>query len=238
MWVLHSQRDFKKQNKEKKTQTNKTQTLGSCCNLFGTQTTLLLDSQLLKGVEHIAQRVLCAGYSNNLSVGTLSISPLYMEKSNTIHLSLNLLEMTPSSLQRSCRFEFFISNVGHHLSFFLPTSIFSITHLLCFKNNIWRGKRFYTVLISLLHMSVSFQPVFQKVIITFQVPSQKFTELCCFYTITELWAARKAEQRGSIISLTPLATLLLMQPRMQLAFGAASTRYLVMSSFPPTSPWT
>lgn len=68
--LLHSQRDFKKQNKEKRknkpNQTNKTQTLGSRCNLFGTQTTLLLDSQLLKGVEHIAQRVLCAGYTNNL----------------------------------------------------------------------------------------------------------------------------------------------------------------------------
>lgn len=104
------------------------------------------------GVEHIAQRVLCAGYTNNLSVDTLSIPPLYVEKSNTIHLSLNFPEMTPSSLQRSCKFELFISRLGHHLSFFLPTSIFSITHLLCFKNNILRGKCFYTVLISLLHV--------------------------------------------------------------------------------------
>lgn len=56
----------KTKKKEKTNQTNKTQTLGSRCNLFGTQTTLLLDSQLLKGVEHIAQRVLCAGYTNNL----------------------------------------------------------------------------------------------------------------------------------------------------------------------------
>lgn len=185
MWVLHSQRDFQKRNKEKN-QTNKTQTLGSCCNLFGTQTTLLLDSQLLMGVEQIAQRVLCAGYTNNLSVDTLSISPSYMEKSNTIHLSLSVPEMIPSSLQRSCRFELFISSLGHHLSFFLPTSIFSITHLLCFKSNILRGKCFYTLLISLLHMFVSFQPAFQKVIIIFQVPSQKFTERCCFHRIIDL----------------------------------------------------
>lgn len=146
--------------------------------------------------------------------------------------------MTPLSLQRSCRFELFISNLGHHLSFFLPTSIFSITHLVSFENNILRGKCFYTVLISLLHLFVSFQPAFQKVIITFQVPSQKFTELCYFHRMREVWAPRKAEQRGRIISPTLLATLLLVQPRMQLAFRAASTHRWVMSSCSSASLWT
>lgn len=172
------------------------------------------------------------------SVDTLSISPLYTEKSNIIHLSLNLPEMTPSSLQRSCRFELFISHLGNHLSFFFPTIIFSITHLIYLKNNIVRGKCFYPVLISLLHMFVSFQPAFQKVIITFQIPSQKFTELCCFHRIMELWAPRKAEQRGRIISLTLLATPLLMQPRMKLAFRSASTHCWVMFRFSSTTPWT
>lgn len=59
-------RGISKNKTKKKTPNQKAETLGSCCNLFGTQTTLLLDSQLLKGVEHTAQRVLCAGYTNNL----------------------------------------------------------------------------------------------------------------------------------------------------------------------------
>lgn len=143
------------------------------------------------GVEHIAQRVLCAGYTNNLSVDTPSISPLYMEKSKTIHLSLNLPKMTPS-VQRSCRFEFFISSLSHHLSFFLPTSIFTSALLTSYALRItfWEANA-STLFLFPLHTFVSFQPAFQKVIITFQVPSQKFTELCCFH--------RKAEQRGRII---------------------------------------
>lgn len=53
-------------SKNKTKQKNQHWTPGSGCNLFGTQTTLLLDSQLLMGVEHTAQRALCARYPNNL----------------------------------------------------------------------------------------------------------------------------------------------------------------------------
>lgn len=191
------------------------------------------------GVEHIAQRVLCAGYPINLiQCRHTEYLPIVHRKRNRIRLSPNLPVMAPSSLKKNCWLELSISSLGHHLSFFLPISIFSITHLIRFKNNILRGKCFYTVLISLLHMFVSFQPAFQKVIIIVQVPSQKLTELSCFHRITELWGPRKAQLRGRIMSLSLLATLLLMQPRMQLAFGAASTHCWVMSSFTSTSPWT
>lgn len=53
-------------NKTKQKKKKSHRTLGSRCNLFDTQTILLLDSQLLMGVECTAQRALCTGYPNNL----------------------------------------------------------------------------------------------------------------------------------------------------------------------------
>jgi len=50
------------------------------------------------------------------------------------------------------------------------------------------------------------------------------------------WGLTSAEQKGRITSLHLLATLLLMQPRIQLAFWPVTTHYWLMSSLPSTSP--
>jgi len=56
----------------------------------------------------------------------------------------------------------------------------------------------------------------QQLLVLFVLGAQNWTQYC-------RWGPTRAEQRGRITSLNLLVVILLMQPRVQLAFWAAST---------------
>jgi len=100
------------------------------------------------------------------------------------------------------------------------------------------------------------QPQFSQLFLTGEVfrPSDSFCIFLCTHSSRSMsflcwglqswmqdsrWGLTRAEQRSRIASLDLLATLLLMHPRMWLAFWAVSTNWWLMLSFcqpaPPSS---